>query len=117
MELVAVLLRVASLISGACRNVEKLPAALISGGLVEAAIALALAVFRAPSGIFVHAAFLYYAILGAIVVFGIIQAYTGMYVAGNPNDRRAIGKTILWISVLPVVLVLGLGLGGFITLK
>ena len=53
MEFTAVLIKIVGLISEASRNVEKLPAGLITSGIVQAAAALALAVFRSPSGIFV----------------------------------------------------------------
>ncbi|KAL6651400.1 hypothetical protein ACP70R_010325 [Stipagrostis hirtigluma subsp. patula] len=119
MEVLAVLLNIASLISDACQNVEKLPAALISTGVVQAAAALALAIFKAPGGIFLHHGkaflYLYYGILIAVVTFGLVEAYVGFYVSGNLTDRRAIGKTILWISILPIVLVAGLG--GFVILQ
>nr|CAD41831.2 OSJNBb0085C12.11 [Oryza sativa Japonica Group] len=52
MELMAILLRTASLISEACRNAEKLPAALITGGAVEAVAAIFLCLFVPPGGLF-----------------------------------------------------------------
>ncbi|OEL15202.1 hypothetical protein BAE44_0023779 [Dichanthelium oligosanthes] len=81
MELIAVLIKIVGLISDACRNVDKLPAALITGGIVQemcirdritggivqAAAALALAIFESPAGIFIgHGKaplYLYYSIL------------------------------------------------------
>jgi hypothetical protein len=36
-------------------------------------------------------------------------------VSGDPNNRRIIGKTIMWVSILPLVLVAGLG--GFVIVK
>ncbi|KAL6843807.1 hypothetical protein ACP4OV_026378 [Aristida adscensionis] len=115
----AVLLDMVSLISDACRNAEKLPAALITCGVVQAAAALALAVFKAPGGIFLHHGkaplYLYYGILIAVVVFGLAEAYAGFCVSGDLANRRAVGKTILWTSILPIVLVTGLG--GFVILK
>ncbi|TVU14842.1 hypothetical protein EJB05_38338, partial [Eragrostis curvula] len=48
MEVMAFLSNLVTLISEACVNAEKLPAALISCGVVQAAAALALAIFKAP---------------------------------------------------------------------
>ncbi|PUZ48964.1 hypothetical protein GQ55_7G287500 [Panicum hallii var. hallii] len=119
MEFTAVLIKVVGLISEACRTVDKLPAALITSGIAQAAAALALAVFKSPSGIFVgHGKaplYLYYGILIAVVIFGFVEASAGFYVSGNLTRRRAIGMAILWISILPIVLVAGLG--GFVILK
>ncbi|KAF8649664.1 hypothetical protein HU200_064204 [Digitaria exilis] len=119
MEFTAMLLKVVAMISEACRNVDKLPAALITGGIVQAAAALALAIFQSPAGIFVgHGEvplYLYYGILVAVIVFGLVEASAGFYVSGDLTQRHAIGMVILWISVLPIVLVAGLG--GFVILK
>ncbi|KAG2574845.1 hypothetical protein PVAP13_7KG352200 [Panicum virgatum] len=119
MEFTAVLIKIVGLISEACRTVEKLPVALITSGIVQAAAALALAVFKSPSGIFVgHGKaplYLYYGILIAVIIFGFVEASAGFYVSGDVTRRRAVGMTILWISILPIVLVAGLG--GFVILK
>ncbi|KAF8651214.1 hypothetical protein HU200_063458 [Digitaria exilis] len=101
MDFTAVLLKIVAMISEACRKVDKLPAALITGGIVQAAVALALAIFRPPAGIFVgHGEaplYLYYGILVVVIVFGLVEASAGFYVSGNLNRRRAIGMTILWL--------------------
>jgi hypothetical protein len=49
------------------------------------------------------------------VIFGLVEAYTGFWVSGDLIGRRAIGMTIMWISIFPIVLVSGLG--GFVVLK
>ncbi|PUZ48961.1 hypothetical protein GQ55_7G287300 [Panicum hallii var. hallii] len=119
MEFLVVLFNMASLISAACRDAERLPAALVTSGVVQGVAALALVVFRAPGGIFLDHGkapfYLYYGILIAVMIFGFVEAYAGCYVSGCLNDRRAIGMTILWVSILPIVLVAGLG--GFVILK
>ncbi|CAN6229598.1 unnamed protein product [Urochloa humidicola] len=119
MEFTAVLIKIVALISEACRNENKLPAALITSGIVQAAAALALAIFKSPAGIFIgHGKaplYLYYGILIAVMVFGLVEASGGFYVSGDLTRRRAMGMTILWISILPIVLVAGLG--GFVVLK
>jgi hypothetical protein len=118
MELAAVLINMVALIAEACRNVEKLPAALISSGVIQATAALALAIFKSPGGIFLgHGKvpwYLYYSILIAVMIFGFLEAAAGFYVSGDLTQRRAMGMTILWVSILPIVLVAGLG--GFVIL-
>nr|TKW06675.1 hypothetical protein SEVIR_7G254800v2 [Setaria viridis] len=119
MDFTAVLIKIVCFISEARRNVDKLPAALITSGIVQAAAALALAIFKSPAGIFVgHGKvpfYLYYGILIAVIIFGIVEAYVGFHVSGNLTRRRAIGMTILWISILPIILVVGFG--GFVIFK
>ena len=121
MEFLAVLINMVSLIPEACRNVEKLPAALISSGVVQAAAALALVIYRSPPGIFLDhgkvSLYLYYGILVAVIIFGFMEASAGFYVSDDLTDwrRRAIGMTIMWVSILPIVLVAGLG--GFVIVK
>ncbi|XP_062186038.1 uncharacterized protein LOC133889590 [Phragmites australis] len=119
MYFLAALIKIVDLISQALRNAEKLPAALITSGIVEGVAALGLALFKAPGGIFQHHGkvpfFLYYGILIATVIFGFVEASAGFWVSGDLVGRRAVGKAIMWISILPIVLVAGLG--GFVILK
>ncbi|TKV90247.1 hypothetical protein SEVIR_9G016100v4 [Setaria viridis] len=118
MEFTTLMIKIACLIPEACRNAGKLPAALITSGIVQAAAALALVVFRSPAGIFSHGKapfYLYYGILVAVIIFGFVEASVGFYVSSDLIRRGAVGMTILWISILPIVLVAGLG--GFIILK
>lgn len=108
-----------ALMSAACLNAEKLPVALISCGVVEAAAALCLIISKPPGGIFLHHGkgpfYLYYGILTAVLIFGLIEASAGFWVSGDVVGRRAAGKTILWISILPLVMVTALG--GFAVLN
>ncbi|XP_006652845.1 uncharacterized protein LOC102709457 [Oryza brachyantha] len=119
MELMAAIIKILALVSEACCNAEKLPAALVSCGVVEAAAAIFLAFFKPPGGLFEHhgkALFcLYYGILGGVAVFGFAEAWAGLWVSGDLVQRRAVGKTILWVSILPLVLVAALG--GFVFMK
>ncbi|KAM0822566.1 hypothetical protein ACQ4PT_071408 [Festuca glaucescens] len=96
MELLTILVKMASLVSNACRDAERLPVALISCGVVQAAAALCLLISRPPGGIFLHhgkAPFcLYYAILIAVFVFGLFEASAGFWVSSNVNGRRAAGR-------------------------
>ncbi|KAL6843800.1 hypothetical protein ACP4OV_026371 [Aristida adscensionis] len=120
MDSPAAIIKLAGLISQALQNEEKLPAALISCGIVEAVAALALAIFKAPGGIFQHhgeaLVYLYYGILIATVIFGLVETSAGFWVSGDLTNRRAVGKTFLWVSILPLVLVAGL-VGGVLVLK
>lgn len=119
MDFLAALMKVIDLICQALRNVEMLPAALVTSGVVEAAAALALAIFKPPGGIFQHHGkapfYLYYVFLFTTVIFGIVEASIGFYVSRDLNNRGAVGKTVMFISILPIVLVAGLG--GFVVLK
>ncbi|KAJ1272838.1 hypothetical protein BS78_06G232900 [Paspalum vaginatum] len=119
MEFLAALMKLVQLISDALRNVEKLPVALISGGAVQAAAALALAIFKPPAGIFLHngegPVYVYYSVLIAVVIFGFAEASVGFWVSSDLANRRIVGKTILWVSMLPLVIVAALG--GFLILR
>nr|CAB3488309.1 unnamed protein product [Digitaria exilis] len=115
-----ILVKIARAISDALRDPEKLPMALILCGIVEAAAALSLVFFRVPGGgpFLGHhhgdkqaLVYVYYGILGAVVAFGIAEAFTGLWVSGEPSGRRTVGMTVFWFSILPLVIVAGLGGG------
>ncbi|KAG2581311.1 uncharacterized protein LOC120639314 [Panicum virgatum] len=108
--------RIARAISDALCDPEKLPRALILCGIVEAAAALSLIFFRVPGGgLFLRhhgekaLVYAYYGVLGAVAAFGLGEASTGFWVSGDPVGRRAVGMTVLWVSILPLVIVAGLG--------
>ncbi|KAM3370301.1 hypothetical protein ACQJBY_017913 [Aegilops geniculata] len=113
MDSMATVADLGALISDACRDAEKLPGALISCGVAEAAAALCLIISKAPGGVFLHhgkAPFvLYYGILVAVFIFGLLEASAGFWVSGDVVGRRAAGKTVLWLGLLPIVLVAALG--------
>uniref|UniRef100_M8BZB3 Uncharacterized protein n=1 Tax=Aegilops tauschii TaxID=37682 RepID=M8BZB3_AEGTA len=119
MDSLATVINLLALISAACRSADKLPGALISGGVVEAAAALCLIISKAPGGIFLHHGkapfYLYYGILIAVFAFGLVKASAGFWVSGDMAGRRAAGKMILWVSILPLVVVVALG--GFVVLN
>ncbi|CAD6259555.1 unnamed protein product [Miscanthus lutarioriparius] len=101
-------------ISDALQDPEKLPRALILCGVLEAAAALSLVFFREPGAAFLHhgekaLSYVYYAALIAIVVFGLAEAAVGFWVSGDPAGRRVIGKVIMGFSILPLIIVAGLG--------
>lgn len=119
MEILTFLFRMVAPIPDALRNAEKLPGALISCGVVQAAVALFLIISGTPRGLFLHHGraplYLYYGILIAIVIFGLVAASAGFWVSGDVAGRRAAGKTILWVSILPIVVVAALT--GFVVLN
>jgi len=97
----------------ALRDPEKLPRALILCGIVEAVAALSLVFFRVPGGgLFLRhhgekaLVYVYYGVLGAGVAFGLGEASTEFWVSGDP-----VGMTVLWVSILHLVIVAGLGGG------
>lgn len=105
MELLAFLFRMVAPIPDALRNAEKLQGALISCGVVQAVAALFLVISRTPGGLFLHHGrapfYLYYGILIAIVIFGLVEASAGFWVSNDVPGRRAAGKTILWDEIAP----------------
>ena len=113
-----VLGRIARAISDALRDPKKLPEALILCGILEAGAALSLIFFRVPGGglfLWHHSekalVYVYYGVLSAVAAFGLGEASTGFWVSGDPVGRRAVGMTVLWVSILPPVIVAGLGGG------
>ncbi|KAL6838866.1 hypothetical protein ACP4OV_031302 [Aristida adscensionis] len=102
----------------ATRDAAKLRRALVAGGVGQAAAALYMALFRPPAGVFLRAAFLrrsYYGVLAAVVVAGVAEAWAGLWLSREPRRRRAAGVAVLWASVLPLLLLAGVG--GFAILK
>ncbi|KAI5008860.1 hypothetical protein ZWY2020_009908 [Hordeum vulgare] len=106
-------------IADAARGGEKLPFALILCGVLEAAAALWLVLYRKPAGVLADhgkAVFCsYYVVLAAVVLYGLAEAFVGLSVSCHPCNRRrlAVGKVFLWLSIFPLVLVAGLGGMGF----
>ncbi|TVU49544.1 hypothetical protein EJB05_00857, partial [Eragrostis curvula] len=102
-------------VSDANSDPEKLPAVLMSSGGVLTAAALSLIIFKTPGGIFLRLhgggpVYSYYGILAAMVILGLAVASFGFWVV--PRDLRgwhATGKTLLWFSILALVLVAALG--------
>jgi hypothetical protein len=85
---------------------------MVTGGIAEATAALYLALFRSPAGLFLLTKFLffsYYGILAAVFLFGVAEAWTGLWVSHDPLSRRAVGMTVLWVSVLPMLFLAGIG--------
>ncbi|CAM0908520.1 unnamed protein product [Alopecurus aequalis] len=92
---------------------EKLPAALMLSGVLVAASALGMMVHKAPSGIFLSHGELvfysYYVILVMVLLFGLAEAWVGYGASCDPERWRAAGKKVLWLSIIAVVLLIGVG--------
>uniref|UniRef100_A0A0E0DZK5 Uncharacterized protein n=1 Tax=Oryza meridionalis TaxID=40149 RepID=A0A0E0DZK5_9ORYZ len=71
------------------------------------------ALFYAYNPLFVHSKALFYAyyvILLTVAVFGAAEVGVGCWVSASPsNRRRGVGKVAVWFSVVPIVVVAGLG--------
>ena len=102
-------------------DVAKLRRVLVAGGVGQAAAALYMMLFRAPAGLFLLSGSLvraYYCVLAAIVLFGVAEAWTGLWLSHGdpaPPRRRAVGVAVLWASLLPLLLLAGVG--GFAVFK
>jgi hypothetical protein len=98
---------------------RKLARALVGGGVAKAAAALILALRGPPGGgVFLRGGatlYAYYGVLGAVALLGAVEVAAGFWVAGDPDGRRRWGRLALWVSVIPLVFVAGLG--GFAVLK
>ncbi|CAL5030321.1 unnamed protein product [Urochloa decumbens] len=104
-------------------DVAKLRRVLVAGGVGQAAAAVYMMLFRPPAGLFLLSRSLfraYYCVLAAIALFGVVEAWTGLWLshdddpAGSPR-RRAVGVAVLWVSVLTLLILAAVG--GFAILK
>uniref|UniRef100_A0A0D9W9P0 Uncharacterized protein n=1 Tax=Leersia perrieri TaxID=77586 RepID=A0A0D9W9P0_9ORYZ len=100
MDLFAFLSKILWAIADACLDDNKLPGAMISCGVLQAACALSLIFFVTPSGIFGHHGkalhWLYYGSLITVVVVGFVEASLGFWVGGDVLLRRVAGRTTLF---------------------
>ncbi|CAN6240699.1 unnamed protein product [Urochloa humidicola] len=104
-------------------DVAKLRRVLVAGGVGQAAAAVYMMLFRPPAGLFLLSRSLfraYYCVLAAIALFGVAEAWTGLWLShdddpAGPPRWRAIGVAVLWTSVLPLLLLAAVG--GFTVLK
>lgn len=112
----------------ATQDVAKLRRVLVGGGVGKAAAALYMMLSRAPAGLFLLSGQFfraYYCVLAAIVVLGVAEAWTGLWLSHDDDDddptaappprRRAVGVAVLWASLLPLLLLAAVG--GFAVLK
>ncbi|KAK3143849.1 hypothetical protein QOZ80_4AG0305770 [Eleusine coracana subsp. coracana] len=93
-------------------DAAKLRRALVAGGVGQAATALYMALFKQPAGLFLRGRFLhysYYIALVGVVLFGVAEAWVGLWVSRDPRRRRAVGVAVLWASLLPLLLLVGVG--------
>ncbi|RCV35174.1 hypothetical protein SETIT_7G219000v2 [Setaria italica] len=102
----------------AAHDGKKLVRILVGGGAGKAAAALVLALHRSPGGVFLRGralVYAYYGVLVAVALLGAVEVAVGFWVAGDPDRRRRWGRLAVWVSVIPLVVVAGLG--GFAVLK
>uniref|UniRef100_A0A0E0KVF3 BED-type domain-containing protein n=1 Tax=Oryza punctata TaxID=4537 RepID=A0A0E0KVF3_ORYPU len=112
MDIPEFLLKILRAIAEACLDDDKLPGALISCGVLQAAAALSLVFFIAPSGVFGHHGkalhWLYYGSLVTVVLVGFVEASVGFWVAGDVVNRRAVGRTSLLICLFSLIFVVAI---------
>lgn len=58
--------------------------------------------------LFQHHVATYYLTLVGIFLAGLTEVWTAFWVS-QTHDRRTFGKAVLWASVVPLVVVIGLG--------
>ncbi|KAM0849030.1 hypothetical protein ACQ4PT_053983 [Festuca glaucescens] len=103
----AVVLDPESIVEASDNNtaVSKLPHTTLAGvGLATAGMATYTAVYRRPS---CHE-LAYFLLLGAAFIAGIVEVWAALWVSHNATARRRKGKMILYASVVPFVIALGL---------
>lgn len=110
---------VAGQMADAAQDDLRLRRALVGGGAVKAAAAVLLAISRAPGGVFLSGGralyYGYYVVLLAVALYGAVEVAVGFWVAGDLERRRGWGRAAVWVSVVTLVLVAGLG--GFAVFK
>jgi hypothetical protein len=85
--------------------VSKLPHTTLAGvGFATAGMATYTAVYRRPSG---HE-LAYFLLLGAAFVAGVVEVWAALWVSHNATARRRKGKMILYASIVPFVIAIGL---------
>ncbi|CAL5030322.1 unnamed protein product [Urochloa decumbens] len=119
-EMPATAPEVAGQMADAAHDDRKLVRALVGGGAAKAVAALVLALYRSPGGVFVLRGgsapfYAYYGVLVAVALLGAVEVAVGFWVSGDPDRRRGSGRLAVWVSVVPLVFVAGLG--GFAVLK
>uniref|UniRef100_J3KWE9 Uncharacterized protein n=1 Tax=Oryza brachyantha TaxID=4533 RepID=J3KWE9_ORYBR len=85
-------------------------------------MAVGLLIYRPPHGVlFEHHALAYYMALAFIFAAGAVEVWTAFWLAEEEDDdhhhhgrRRAFGRAVLCVSVIP--LAAGVGLGGYAVL-
>jgi hypothetical protein len=96
-------------------DASRLRRALVASGVGQAATALYMALFKQPTALFLESLllhYLYYCALVAVLLFGMAEAWVGLWVSlsrGPLRRRRAIGVTVLWASLLSLLLLAGVG--------
>ena len=104
-----------AIIAGAGHDVTTAAAALMIGGAFLGSSGLALAIFKAPPSAasgspFQVPGYAYYGFLAGTALFGLAEASSGFWaVARDPESWAGIAKFLLWVSILPLCVVVALG--------
>uniref|UniRef100_A0A0E0FG51 Uncharacterized protein n=1 Tax=Oryza nivara TaxID=4536 RepID=A0A0E0FG51_ORYNI len=82
-------------------------------GFLTLVISVGTLVYKPPHGLlFQHHALAYYLTLVGIFFAGVVEVWTAFWVsetAGVGGGRRALGRAVLWASVVPLAAALGIG--------
>uniref|UniRef100_A0A0D9W9P1 Uncharacterized protein n=1 Tax=Leersia perrieri TaxID=77586 RepID=A0A0D9W9P1_9ORYZ len=112
MDLPEFLVKILQAIAEAWLDENKLPGALISCGVLQAAAALSLVFFVSPGAIFGHHGkalhWLYYGSLITVIFVGFVEASLGFWLAGDVVNRRAVGMTMLLVCLFSLIIVVAI---------
>ena len=112
--------RLIAIIAGAGHDVATAAAALMIGGVFLGSSGLALAIFKAPPSAasgspFQVPGYAYYGVLADTVLYGLAEASFGFWaVARDPERWAGIARFLLWVSILPLCVVVALGSLAFV---
>uniref|UniRef100_J3M4M3 Uncharacterized protein n=1 Tax=Oryza brachyantha TaxID=4533 RepID=J3M4M3_ORYBR len=101
------------------QDATKVRRALFAGGVGQVAVALYLVLFRSPAGLVLWNNLLLYScyvVLVAVVLVGVAEAWVGLWASQDPC-RRMVGKTMRWLSVLPMLFLTAIGGSAILKLK
>ena len=112
--------RLIAIIAEAGQDVTAAAAALMICGVFLGSSGLALAIFKAPPSAasgspFQVPGYAYYGFLASTALFGLAEASFGFWaVARDPERWAGIARFLLWVSILPLCVVVALGSLAFV---
>ena len=113
--------RLIAIIAEAGQDVTAAAAALMITGIFLGSSGLALAIFKAPPSAaasgspFQVPGYAYYGVLADTVLYGLAEASFGFWaVARDPERWAGVAKFLLWVSILPLCVVVALGSLAFV---
>ena len=87
--------------------VSRIPAAMGAFGLATASLTINLAATREPPPCFGDSTYYRLALVGSFLA-GVAQVAAAVWVVDDPRSRRAIAKKIIYASIAPLVVAVGL---------